>query len=382
MKRSELFTLEGRIPLFWRLQAVGFAGLGIVSLGVLWGIGLPWWSFLTVSLPALLAGGLLTTFLLRPVLRRVQGTDCPWVLLVPCLALVSLALAMLTGEGLRWLAERAFGESIVQRIAFLHSDFPRAVLFFGWSVLYLGIRDVIAVHRRSLQLLEERAANREAELRILRAQMDSHFLFNALSSFQALADEPTKVRSLSQGLGTFLHNALDRKGVRGPLREELEALRAYLVIEQLRFGEELVFAVSIDRAAGGLSVLRGMVQPLLENALKHGWRSGPRVLRIGISARLWDDFLEIAVTNTGRWIPPRPDCPGKGLALLRRRLQLAYGSGPSLSQSEEGSEVRSVLRLPLSLLGDPAEEPDPLRAGWSGAKATGSPSEVVPVDRE
>ena len=127
-------------------------------------------------------------------------------------------------------------------------------------------------HAAAQRALESQVTAREAELRALRAQLNPHFLFNSLNSINALiGGEPEGARRMCQGLGDFLRRTLQlgaREAV--TLGEELALVDCYLEIEQVRFGDRLRVERSIDPAARSCLMPPLLLQPLIENAIKHG----------------------------------------------------------------------------------------------------------------
>lgn len=214
----------------------------------------------------------------------------------------------------------------------------------------------VATRQRSaqdaeLQLIQARESESRARLEALRYQINPHFLFNTLTSVDALArTEPARVPGLVSRLATFLRLRLSPAGT-GMVRleQELEATRAYLDIEKVRFGDDL--AVEIDAAAGigDREVPELILQPLVENAVKHGLGSGG-AMRLSIRAEEDGGRLRIEVANTGRLAAePARRRGGIGLENVRQRLRLTYGEGATLDLSQEGDQVVARLILPATL---------------------------------
>lgn len=216
-----------------------------------------------------------------------------------------------------------------------------------------GFFVAVATRQRSaqdaeLQLIQARESESRARLEALRYQINPHFLFNTLTSVDALArTEPARVPRLVSRLATFLRLRLSPAGA-GMVRleQELEATRAYLDIEKVRFGDDL--AVEVDAAAGvaDRNVPELILQPLVENAVKHGLRGGG-TMRLAIRARDDAGRLRIEVANTGRLAEAEARRQGGiGLENVRQRLRLTYGEGASLDLAQEGDQVVVRLTLP------------------------------------
>lgn len=173
--------------------------------------------------------------------------------------------------------------------------------------------------------LERRLA--EARLQALQMQLNPHFLFNALHSISALMhrDVEQADRMLTR-LGDLLRHALDNSDEQEvPLRRELEFLREYLEIEQTRFGERLTVEFDIPEATLDASVPNLVLQPLVENAIKHGIEPRARPGRVRISARQEGRQLILEVRDNGAGAPPGAE-DGIGLANTRARLEHLYGA--------------------------------------------------------
>jgi hypothetical protein len=330
------------IRLFWRLQCAGW------SLAFLFGALV--WAPVFGVVDAVFAAGLRTmcgfigTCFLRELYRRLPWRRfSPWVLLV-CALLLSVALG---------LAETAISRQVpfynqlrallspellpvLERMAFV----LRCGGFFGWSVLYFAILLWREWEGSALRAARTEAAARTAELRQLQAQLNPHFLFNALNTIVAQKDDGPAVEKATEELADYLRHALRPQEDFAPLGQELDLIERYLRVEKTRFEERLEFAIEADPAARLAPTPAALVQPLLENACKHGRRVEARVLRLRVTARVEEEVLVVEVANSGRWIDaPAGDSHGIGLANLRRRLELLAPGRALLSHREEAGWV-------------------------------------------
>jgi two-component sensor histidine kinase len=187
-----------------------------------------------------------------------------------------------------------------------------------------------------------------AELKALRAQINPHFLFNALNAIAGLihtnaaAAEET-VEQLAEVFRYTLRKS-EHEWVR--LDEEIEFVRAYLRVEQSRFGERLAVEIDVDAAAGAIQVPAMCVQPLVENAIKHGTSQVEGQGRVSVRARLEPGLLAIGVCDNGPGFPANlsPD-PSHGLRNVADRLSGYYGSSASLAWTNDNG-ARVSLRIP------------------------------------
>ncbi len=239
-------------------------------------------------------------------------------------------------------------------------------------VLYL---ESIAIHYTLLVFETARAAERrvfesevsarEAELKALRAQIHPHFLFNSLNSISALSGgKPEEARRMCVLLADFLRSSLSLGArTRVPLAEEMALAENYLAIESVRFGERLRVELRIEPGAERCLVPPLLVQPLVENAVKHG--VADRVEGGIVSVRAWrnGDSLEIVVENSRD--PEAPSRRGAGLGLenVRRRLAALDPRLARLDVFPEPERFRVMLRLPVSLEAEPARPAVAARSG-------------------
>jgi LytS/YehU family sensor histidine kinase len=196
----------------------------------------------------------------------------------------------------------------------------------------------------------------QAELRALQAQINPHFLFNALNTlYGTIARENSSARKLVLNLaGLFRYSFSENRGLIR-IEEELTIVRAYLEIERLRLGNKLLTEIDVDDSTLSAEVPVLSIQPLVENAVKHGvaCRSGIGFVRLYIRKR--GDQITIEICNSGPFREASPETRkdadggnGVGLANVRRRLALCYGSGSDVevSSAEDVTSVR--FSLPVS----------------------------------
>jgi len=183
----------------------------------------------------------------------------------------------------------------------------------------------------------------EAEFKALQAQIHPHFLFNALNTLYGLIPRTAQgARQTVLNLSDLLRYFLSANEKLIPLEEELRVVRAYLEIEGLRLGEKLNVEMNIDDRAMGIKVPPLTIQPLVENAVKHGIASLPEGGTVVVTARFTTEpgreALEISVVDSGGEFPAdrgRSQGLGVGLENVRQRLRLHYGEGTKI-QVESG----------------------------------------------
>jgi len=198
-----------------------------------------------------------------------------------------------------------------------------------------------------------------AELTVLRGQLHPHFLFNSFNAVASLVRQrrnESAVEIIAQ-LSALLRLAIERTGRQElPLEEEIDFIRRYLEIEQVRFGEKLRLDFSLDPAALDASVPNLVLQPLVENAIKHGISRRTRPGTVRLAARRVDGRLQLEIVDDGPdGSPVERDAEGQragiGLSNTRARLEKIYGSDFQLEMTPrpEGG-MRVFLDLPWRLM--------------------------------
>ena len=232
---------------------------------------------------------------------------------------------------------------------------------------------------RDAELLGVRATvlAREAELRALRAQVDPHFLFNSLNSISALtADDPAAARRMCLLLAGFLRRSI-AIGARDrvTLDEELSLVADYLAVEQVRFGARLEVRLDVDPDCRACSVPPLLLQPLVENAVRHGIAHLLEGGVLAITARRAHGAIEVRIENPRD--PERPTSRGEGVGLanVRGRLQSLYGEAARFEVESRGESFRVTLTLPVAAA--PAAA-----APAAGIPAAGIPAGSAPGEGE
>ncbi len=226
---------------------------------------------------------------------------------------------------------------------FLVPEFIRNYIYFGGAVaVSYGIR----AYQRNAQLEGQLA---KAQLQALQMQLHPHFLFNTLNSISALVrNDPEIADEMIQRLGDFLRITLEHASVTDlTLSEELEFVTCYLQIEEVRFSDRLKTSLDIAPDARNVRVPKLILQPLVENAIRHGIANRPSAGRIDITARRVDGHLRIVVRDDGPGMPGSPKT-GIGLGNTQERLKQLYGNAHrlALENSPDGG-LAVTLELPV-----------------------------------
>jgi hypothetical protein len=235
---------------------------------------------------------------------------------------------------------------------------PQTALLFGLgALLYLlstGLHyaAVAAMDQREAERLaaEARALARESQLQALKFQLNPHFLFNSLHSIAALATiDGTRAREMCIRLSEFLRAGLglgDRESI--PLREELDLARSYLAVERVRFGDRLKVEESIAAGSEDCLVPALLLQPLIENAVKHGVAGLLEGGAIRLFVRREGSRVAIDIENEYESEESPPGRAGIGQAHVKRRLAVRYGDDATFEIEPQPDVYRVSLRLPCA----------------------------------
>jgi LytS/YehU family sensor histidine kinase len=191
----------------------------------------------------------------------------------------------------------------------------------------------------------------QAQLKALKMQLHPHFLFNTLHSISSLVlDDPPKANSMIARLGDFLRLTLDHSDQQLiTLQQEMEFVRCYLEIEQVRFGERLKVEYQVEPGTTSALVPHLILQPLVENAIQHAIAPRSDRGKITISARQTGDLLALEIRDSGAGLPtPTALTDGHGLGLANVRARLAGLYGPT-ANFEAGAGLDSGLTVRIRI---------------------------------
>jgi len=229
--------------------------------------------------------------------------------------------------------------NLISHVTFLTSP------LFGWSLMYFGLK-----YYFNLQEEREKSHNlvllaQQAQLQMLRYQINPHFLFNTLNSIKALirresALAETMITELSEFLRyTLRHN--DKTII--SLEEEIEIVKKYLLLEKIRYEKRLNYSFDIDEKSLKVNVLCFLLQPFVENAIKHGLTGSPKGITIIIRSFIADSNLYIQVKNSGKWIDNSNT--GNGIKNVHARLEAAYPNKYEFNINKESDEISVTIAI-------------------------------------
>ena len=358
-----------RTRIFWSFQVVYWSAIFLTAMGLSNGMLPTETTVLTTVVRSVLRAG--TGFVITTLVYLLFETPrlCGLPRRVRWPLIVVLATSGLVASLLLMIISGVLGEpSKWTREAMLWLLTPRIVMACFWCAGIFGLEVVQELYKTKLRLAETEATAIYAELRLLQAesvartfelrqlqeQMNPHFLFNALNAVANRKDDPEAVDHVVRNLADYLRFTLGEARTLEPLSRELQALEKYLAIQHARFGDNLVCRFSCDRAAYAVIVPPMLIQPILENALQYGAQTSSMPLRVNVTAKVVDGWLEVVVANTGRWVPPdNTRSPSTGIRSLRKRLALLVDEAATvdtvIDPDLDGGWVRVVIRMPATL---------------------------------
>ncbi len=293
------------------------------------------------------------THLLRVVILLLGYVERPlarlWPVLIPLVltgaAAINGPLAILWAT---WSDEVIPFREAIANYLFIgaHSSF----MLTAWLACYFSWQFNKRYQQAALEKLELANAAKEAELQGLKAQLNPHFLFNSLNTVRAfIPRELTQPREAITLLSDLLRTSLaGTSHTLVPLGREMESIRNFLRLEQMRHAERLRVHFQLSPESLQVPVPSLMVQTLVENAVKHGIARLAQGGVVAITARVEASMLRLEITNPGQ-LKPDPASTGVGLANARARLRLLFGPVASLTlreTTEKGGTVVAELILP------------------------------------
>lgn len=345
------FTVP-RQALFWLLHLGGWSGY--FALGYLQAVahGKPSGYWVVPATAAIT--GAVATLGLRYLLRacwKLSLMQLLAVAIIPVL-LCSALIDTVTRTVLIEFCETCTPINHAARLAYA-LGYVYSVL--AWVGLYLGIKFNWQLQDETRRALAARAIAHQAQLKMLRFQLNPHFLFNTLNAISTLIldRDSASANRMMQGLAGFLRHSLDSDPMqRVTLRQELDALTLYLDIEKIRFAERLRVETDIDEDCWRALLPSLLLQPLVENAIKYAVARQVSGGRIRIEARREGMHLVLAVIDDG------PGCvnldgeqlpPGKGVGLrnTRERLAVLYGESGSFRVRNLHPGIEAKLCIPF-----------------------------------
>ncbi|WP_421826474.1 sensor histidine kinase [Larkinella sp.] len=284
---------------------------------------------------------ILLTHLYRLMIKRWRWVQLPFFQLVPRVILSVFVLAVIMTIINLPIDKQVLPEYL--------SDEPSIVLGYllnwgkcmlAWVLSYTAYHYVERSRDAEIEKILLKTSIRESEAKVLRSQLNPHFVFNALNSIRALVlENPTKAQQSITQLSNILRNSLladRRKTVE--LREEIKTVEDYLALEKVRYEDRLNCRLEIDPKTQYLQVPPMMFQTLVENAIKHGVQKAISGGFVELTTWLEDRLLYIRIRNTGV-LGNTEASSGFGLKNTSQRLELLYGPEATFRIQQESADV-------------------------------------------
>lgn len=277
---------------------------------------------------------------LRPLRLREFGRQ----------ATIGAALAFAAALVQATLNTFMFADEVYRLATFIYFTLYWFWFYFSWTAAYLALSYSITVQEQERRAAELSVRAQEAQVSALRYQINPHFLFNTLNAIAALVrDAPARAEQMVVQLSDFFRRSLAINPMEDvTLAQEVELQRLYLEIERTRFPDRLRFDVALDDGSEEARVPALLLQPLVENAVKHGVARSEAPTCIRIRASLDGPVVEIVVENDAAAEGPGSAGEKVGLHNVSERLRSRFGDEASLTTEEipEGG-FRNTLRIPL-----------------------------------
>lgn len=225
------------------------------------------------------------------------------------------------------------------------------VILFLTATFYL-------THLKNQYIKQKEAAHnaealaKEVQLKMLRYQINPHFLFNVLNTIYALIDENAgKAKKLVIGMSEYYRYTLNKQEQTISVEKEVAAAAKYLEIQKTRFEEKFEYEISVDNAISGVLIPSFVIHLLIENAVKYGTKSNSPKLIVSLVVKLINKNLLISVSNTGKMVEAIPagsrntDGTGNGIENIKNRLALFYNNSYSFSLQEENGWVSATIEI-------------------------------------
>lgn len=368
---DDISTAHGRfrdwwygLPVFWRVQVVVWGVFSLVDLATRSILYQSFTLALTITLiiePLLMlvAATLRAAFGRMGFEGRLSGMALACILLLSAASAVAVVAAItLVRAPLGWdIPDWNSSQEVLAPLAYY------MLIFAGWSLAYFWVKAELGGRTDRQRAAVAEAEALRAELQQLRLQLDPHFLFNALNGVaEEIPEHPAAALAMLRDLSAYLRHSLagvDKTVV--TVAAEIEALAAYLRVQEARFGPRLHAQIALDPVAAPRAIVSFLLQPLVENAVKYGDRAQHLDLRVEIRAE--DGGLRVRIQNSGTLAAPTSHAltrTGIGLDNVRRRLALHYPGRHhfSLRQEKSGPQAQDcthgeVVIAELLLEGEP-----------------------------
>ncbi|NMH58476.1 histidine kinase [Alteromonas ponticola] len=341
--------------LFWVLHCAGWTGFAIVYYigSFLHDVRSIWMFVILLNAYA----GWLLTIPLRYIFRWARRQSPLKMILIVIVACYVVALIWAVVKNVNYWEIYKHGYRPEEWYMYFTNTINSLIMIGCWSGVYFGIKNFQMLQKEKQNALKATTMAHQAHIKMLRYQLNPHFLFNTLNAISTLIllKENDSAETMVSRLSDFLRYSLDNDPIkRVPLGQEIKALRLYLEIEKVRFDDRLDVGWDIEQNCEAALVPSMILQPIIENAIKHAISRMEEGGRIDITARSFGNDLLMDVADNG----PGADIQngqltrenGVGLANIRDRLQSLYHRNFAFSiEHNKPKGVRVRIRIPYEV---------------------------------
>jgi two-component system LytT family sensor kinase len=303
--------------------------------------------------------GLLITHVMRLVIKRINLLQKKLEKQIWQFILLTMVFACI-GSGLDIILLQKFDlltkaqEDLLEKkslfLLILSNAFSVFIYYFIWNVIYFMYHYIGKSQKQQLETLQLESLIKELELKTIKAHINPHFIFNSLNSIRALVEEnPQRAREAVTELSNILRSSMQtEKAETVSFEKELDIVKDYLALENMRFEDRLRIEYQIDEDTLDQPVPPMMLQTLVENAIKHGISKQIDGGIVKIISDFKDQYHELTVQNTGH-LNGYMNTEGFGLSSTTNRLNLLYGNKATFEiRQVNPSLVEAKVQLPLN----------------------------------
>jgi len=342
--------------IYWSCQIGGWSAMAFISIFLGSLFGTPEFLFYVSTILTCVVG-IFVTHLMRFAIIRTNillkpiGKQVIYLLLFTVVfSFLLVVVSEIIDRILDYVPQRWENISLIRKLFI--GLFNSVWLLLIWNLLYGFYHFVEKSRRQQMNTLRLEATVKSLELKTIKAHINPHFIFNALNSIRALVDEnPERARNAITALSSILRSSmLAEKMEIVSLKQEIEIVKDYLGLEQIRFEERLKVEISLDESSHDLPIPTMMLQTLVENAIKHGISKQVNGGIVRISSTVSDGYFEVKVENTGML---NQNLPGKdggfGLKSTNDRLALLYDEKAKFSMTEDPTNKMVICKIILPI---------------------------------
>jgi two-component system, LytTR family, sensor kinase len=345
--------IVNKISNYWLCQLVGWGVLALAFLFFAMSFGQGISDEYLLKILIIMAGGILSTHLLRWIIRRKNWLLMPVerIIVRLCIAVVMtsvlFSLFIMGMNGLAGVEKNSRNLDFLTRL--IANILTNGIFIIPWVLFYYFYHYMVKSRKQEMDTLKLEALVKELELKTIKSHINPHFIFNALNSIRALIDEnPNKARSAVTNLSNILRSSMQAEKLETvPLERELNIVKDYLALEYIRFEDRLRIEYAIDGDTLSQPVPPMMLQTLVENAIKHGIGREVNGGVVKVISEFQNGHHELIVKNSGH-LNGHTDADGFGLSSTRNRLYLLFGDKATFSISQDGELVVAKVKLPKS----------------------------------